>query len=494
LLTYQHPTEKRQFFAPDVEPTVDETVPIIFITGLNNFSKPHPSAHRRNAPPDPASGGTAPNGSSFMGQDFRNAYASDVPDTGAGQMVGLVEFEGYFSSDMTAYENAAGISTSFPIQNVPLPDWGGISATDTNGIQECSLDIEMVMSMAPGLSQLYVFEGASEGGDADTMLKYMSSSNQIKQFSSSWAMTQDPMADGYLMKMAMQGQSFMMDAGDGDAYVVAPGGDWPTDDPYVTSCGGTTLTLSNGVYISETVWNWHLNGPNPWCCNGQTTNDPYWGSAGGVSANYSIPLWQQNVNTTAVGGSSTMRNLPDVAMTADQVWVYAAHTFFSDVGGTSVAAPLWAGFTALANEHAASQGLTPLGFLNPALYAIGEGPLYGSAFHDVTNGNNFWPKSPSKFNSAAGYDLCTGWGTPNGMGLINALMSYGSAVWVDFNYNGSTQNGTYDNPYATMSQAISAVPTGGNIWIRTAGSTSATMTISKRMTIHAYDGQGTIGN
>ena len=263
------------------------------------------------------------------------------------------------------------------------------------------------------------------------------------------------------MKMATQGQSFMMDAETGHAYVVAPGETGPR----------MILTSPVAEYVSTVERRLHFgksselefNGPNPWCCNGQTTNVSYWGSAGGVSSNYSIPLWQQYVNTTAVGGSSSMRNLPDVAMTADQVWVYAAHTFFAGIGGTSVAAPLWAGFTALANEQAANQGLTPLGFLNPALYAIGEGPLYGSAFHDVTNGNNFWPKSPSKYKAAAGYDLCTGWGTPNGMGLIDALMNYGSAVWVDFNYTGSTQNGTFDNPYKTMAQATNAVPIGGNI-------------------------------
>ena len=92
-----------------------------------------------------------------------------------------------------------------------------------------------------------------------------------------------------------------------------------------------------------------------------------------------------------------------------------------EVGSVPVAAPLWAGFTALINQQAAAAGQTPVGFLNPALYTIGKGASYATAFHDTTTGNNFWPSSPSKFSAVAGYDLCTGWGTPNGTNLINAL-------------------------------------------------------------------------
>ena len=90
-------------------------------------------------------------------------------------------------------------------------------------------------------------------------------------------------------------------------------------------------------------------------------------------------------------------------------------------GGTSCAAPLWAGFTALVNQQAAAAGQATVGFLNPALYAIGKGASYTSNFHDITTGNNFSSSSPSKFSAVAGYDLCTGWGTPNGTNLINAF-------------------------------------------------------------------------
>jgi hypothetical protein len=94
-----------------------------------------------------------------------------------------------------------------------------------------------------------------------------------------------------------------------------------------------------------------------------------------------------------------------------------------------------------------------------------------------------------------GYDLCTGWGTPNGTNLINALMPYTGTIWVDFNYTGGGNNGSYQYPFTTLSQGAAAVPANGNVWIKTAGSsTEATpLTISKAMKIQAADGAATIG-
>ena len=91
------------------------------------------------------------------------------------------------------------------------------------------------------------------------------------------------------------------------------------------------------------------------------------------------------------------------------------------VAGTSLAAPLWAAFMALVNQQAAANGQPPIGFANPALYAIGKSANYSSCFHDITDGNNSSPKSPSKYSAGAGYDLCTGWGSPNDP-LIDALL------------------------------------------------------------------------
>jgi hypothetical protein len=172
-------------------------------------------------------------------------------------------------------------------------------------------------------------------------------------------------------------------------------------------------------YASETVWNLGYS-PPAWSLNG----NGYIGSGGGVSTYYSIPSWQQGINMATNQGSTTMRNIPDVALTASGILVVANNAQpETGVGGTSAAAPLWAGFAALVNQQAANTFKPPVGFLNPAIYAIGKSPNYAAAFHDITTGNNYSAGSPANYPAVPGYDLCTGWGTPNGQNLINALIS-----------------------------------------------------------------------
>jgi subtilase family serine protease len=193
----------------------------------------------------------------------------------------------------------------------------------------------------------------------------------------------------------------------------------------------------------------------------------------------------------ALGGSTTKRDVPDVAMTAASVYADYYNGLNSGFIGTSCAAPLWAGFAALINEQAAIDGKPPIGFINPALYAIGESGA--NAFHDITNGTDEWPNSPNLFPAGPGYDLCTGWGTPNGMNTIRALEFYGGPVFVDFNYTGTTQDGTYFDPYKTIANGVTAVGSGGTIIIETAGTTHETPTISKPMTITTMGGTAIIG-
>jgi len=128
------------------------------------------------------------------------------------------------------------------------------------------------------------------------------------------------------------------------------------------------------------------------------------------------------VSMTASQGSASYRNSPDVALVANQVNVIANNGLGYGVGGTSCAAPLWAGIAALINQKAAQNGLPPVGFLNPALYGIGLGGNYHTCFHDVTTGNSFTSTSPDEFSAEPGYDLCTGWGSPAGESLIDFLM------------------------------------------------------------------------
>jgi subtilase family serine protease len=422
LRNYQHPTELRQFYAADVEPTVDAGLPILDVSGLGNFARMRPALRRKSERPDavPAAG-TGPGGN-FMGKDFANAYLPGVSLTGAGQMIGLLEFDTYYSNDIANYEALAGLP-NVPLINVPLDGFSGPPGSD---VAEVSLDIEMAVSMAPGLTAAVIFEAPNASGTAGwiDILDSMASSNQIKQFSSAWGYTfaegPDPNTnfDTEFQKMAAQGQSFFQASGDGDAWVNPV---WvPADSPYVTSVGGTFLTMngSGASYGSETVWNsGNLGAGEAWPNNGSG----YWGSGGGVSTVYAIPTWQQSVSMAANSGSTNMRNIPDVALTADDVWVIYNNGESNSFMGTSCAAPLWAGFIALVNQQATANGDTNAGFINPAIYALGRGTNYASCFHDITSGNNTNAQSDNLYAAVSGYDLCTGWGTPSGSNLINAL-------------------------------------------------------------------------
>ena len=491
LRTYQHPTEARQFFAPDMEPSVDASLPIVNISGLENYSLAHPNLRVGPAAGNNTTGtanGTGPS-NNYRGTDFRNAYAPGVALTGAGQIVGLFEEDGYDANDIITYENQSGISPHVTLQNIVLDGLSGNASGNTNAVAEVSLDIEMAIAMAPGLAKVVVFEGNNWDDIANSMVAH----SEIKQFSSSWGFSgaTDATLDNDFILMAAQGQSFFLASGDGDAFTGALMG--PDDDINITTVGGTSLVMngSGASYASEAVWNWNYDPPAWWYGGGG-----YWGSSGGISTRSSIPVYQQGISMASNAGSTTQRNVPDVALTATGIWVNYFHGLSGSFGGTSCAAPLWAGFTALVNQQAANNGQPSVGFMNPALYQIAKGSAYASCFHDITSGNSFSAGSPSEFSAVAGYDLCTGLGTPNGMNLINALMpytGYGSAVWVDYNYTGGTQNGSYDAPYKTLAQAVAVVATGGSIWFRTSGSKLETMTITKAMTVNSLGGAATVG-
>jgi hypothetical protein len=116
-----------------------------------------------------------------------------------------------------------------------------------------------------------------------------------------------------------------------------------------------------------------------------------------------------------------MRNVPDVAMVADSVYVKYGNGASGSFDGTSCAAPLWAGFAALMNQQAVTAGRPAVGFINPAIYHLGTNATYTACFHDTTVGDNTSSASPTLFYAVPGYDLCTGWGTPNGSNLVNAI-------------------------------------------------------------------------
>jgi uncharacterized repeat protein (TIGR01451 family) len=402
---YQHPKEARTFYTPTTEPSLETSVPVLHISGLDNYTLPFSKLHKAsdnsstNIVPQAGSGP----GGNYMGYDFRDAYAPGTPLTGVGQSVGLLEFDGYYPTDVAQYLTQAGLP-SVPLVNVYIDGFNGIPGF---GNGEVTLDIDMAVAMAPGLSQVIVYMAPNPSPWVD-LLSRMASDNLAKQLSCSWGGgSPDPTAEQIFLQMAAQGQSFFDAVGDSDAFVA---GDipFPGDSPNITQVGGTTLSTSGplGSWVSEKVWNW----------GGGI------GTCGGISTNYTIPVWQQGVDMTTNQGSTTMRNMPDVALTADNIYIIADHGMPEPgTGGTSAAAPLWAGFTALINQQAQQGGLAPVGFINPAIYNTCNTPLYGATFHDIVTGDNTSPASSNLFFAVPGYDLCTGWGTPTGTNLINIL-------------------------------------------------------------------------
>ena len=418
LRAYRHPIEDREFYAPDVEPSVDLAVPVLHVTGLDNYVVPHPLSVHETPQSDgsdatPGSG-SGPHGS-YMGYDFRCAYVPWTPLTGAGQVLGLVEFDGYYAKDITKYESKAGLP-SVTLTNVLVDGFDETPTTNDRGVTEVTLDIEMAISMAPGLSAVAVYEAPANGASAEDLLNQIATDGLAGQISSSWFFGDDPDFDEIYEEYIAQGQSFFQASGDNGAFTDS----WPSqqqqaDSPYITLVGGTSLKTSGakGHWLSETVWNWnHGTGAN-------ATNDA---SGGGISDNYTIPSWQQGIDMASNGGSTAMRNVPDVAMVASSIYVIANDgSAAANIGGTSCAAPLWAGFTALVNEQAVANGQPTVGFINPAIYAIGKGTTYAACFHDIVLSNNETYYSPSRFIATTGYDLCTGWGTPNGSNLVDSL-------------------------------------------------------------------------
>jgi subtilase family serine protease len=184
----------------------------------------------------------------------------------------------------------------------------------------------------------------------------------------------------------------------------------PASDPWALAAGGTTLTANpvTGAYLGETAWNVQSGSPD--------------GSGGGFSRLFARPAYQ-----SGVPGIGATRGVPDVAGeatgTSGMALVFRAPGGGDELvgaGGTSAAAPFWAGLIALADQEAGH----PLGFVNPAIYRIAQGPLYHRAFHDITTGNNTVSLNGvtvTGYQAGTGWDPVTGWGTPDAQVLIPLL-------------------------------------------------------------------------
>jgi hypothetical protein len=407
LHVYRHPVEDRTFFAPSDDPTVEAGLPVLEVHGLHDyFARKRvvssvPLGHDTAATPAAGSGP----GGTLVSADFRRAYALGFTGRGSGQVVGIHNPpHGLDVNDVVAYQKKTGISPLVPVDKVLLD---GPDVPPDGFSLEVTLDVEMAIAMAPGLSRVIVYQS----NDAMTALNRMATDNVAKQLSTSWPTPpQGTAADQVYKQMAAQGQTFFSAAGDAGSYYYLGKNRQPfyADDPYITVVAGTEVTLSSsGDWQSEIVW-----------------HDSFGSGGGGNMGNYSLPDWQRGIDMSANRGSTQYRNSPDVALPATNIYIYRG----GDVGvvGTSAAAPLWAGYLALVNESAAGAGKSSVGWLNPSLYTVGKASGRGAYFHDVAQGNNFtpWNDNPdgaNEYTAVPGYDCCTGWGTPTGKALLDVL-------------------------------------------------------------------------
>lgn len=418
MMIFQHPTEKRIFYSPDREPSLDLSVPVLHVHGMDSFSPPQPLV--KQAPEgevtEKPNAGSGPGGL-YLAEDMRAAYYGSGPLTGGpagngsptdfGQGVGLFEYGGYDLSDV--YASFDGISYSVPVVNVLLDGMDGLPGSGQDDVEEV-LDIVQPIGMAPGLNSVHVFIGNVDADILNSMASFNCVGNSknpqvCQELSVSWTWGPiDPSTlDPIFQTMQMQGQSLIVASGDSGAYPIDSAA-WPQEDPNVIDAGGTDLVTSGpqGSWVSETAW------PD---------------SGGGYAdTGVTIPSWQVGIANAENDASTTLRNVPDVAAEANfDNWTCHLGACQGGWGGTSFAAPRWAGFLALANQQAAIDGVGNVGFINPTIYSLGQGPGYDFVFHDIVSGNNNNGKGVS-YNAVTGYDLVTGWGSPNGPDLIYSLI------------------------------------------------------------------------
>jgi kumamolisin len=345
-----------------------------------------------------------------VAQVYNFPPAPSGTSAGAGQTIGIIELGGgYNPTDLTNYFSQT-IGVKPPTVTDVTLDGGSNDPTNPNSADaEVLLDIEVAGSVAPGASIAVYFTTNTDQGFQDaisTAVHDTANNPSVISISwggpeSTWSQTAINSMDSTCQSAAALGITITVASGDNGSTDGETGNnvDFPASSPNVLGCGGTALTASNGQRLSEVVWNDQASGGGA--------------SGGGVSAVFSLPSWQANLGVPA-SGSAGGRGVPDVAGDASPATGYQILVDGEQeiVGGTSAVAPLWAGLIAVLNQQLGAH----VGFLNPRLYPLGEAP-----FFDITSGNN------GAFSAGAGWDPCTGLGSPNGVLLLDALRNKGNS-------------------------------------------------------------------
>jgi subtilase family serine protease len=380
----------------------------------------------------------------YAPDDIRAAY--DIAPlhqqgiTGQGQTVVLIESFGdpTLQADIDAYNQRYNLppitiqviapigSKPFDPSNDDMLGWAG----------ETALDAEIVHAVAPGAKIVVLTSPVSETEGTIGLPEF----RQLEQYaldhhlgsviSMSWGVSEVTLTDTagraeiakwdtlFHQATTQQGVTFVTGSGDNGATDFADltptqlsstaTTSFPSDDPWVTSAGGTTLLTDGNHFFDESAWD---------------------GSGGGFSRFFATPDYQKTLPAAVQSQLQNRRGVPDIAANADphSGWIIRALNRWQVIGGTSAAAPFWAGLIALANQKAGH----PLGFINPALYQLAQGK--GTAdFRDITTGNNTFDGTGDRggslvhvqgYPAVPGWDPITGLGSPDAAKLIPDLIT-----------------------------------------------------------------------
>jgi kumamolisin len=309
-----------------------------------------------------------------------------------------------------------------PAPAVGKVTFNGTPQKNDNSAMETACDAEFSGALAPG-AQIHVFTSA-QNSDAGELALFTAilDDNRAKVANYSWgdcevnlqAQHKTDMAAVFSRAVA-QGVNITIASGDsGSACPTSvdssgqptgytdPMADWPAANPNVVAVGGTTLDTSAST-LSETAWS-----------GGGSSG----GGGGGISTLWALPTWQQQL-----GAPYLMRSYPDVAFNANPssgqtaLVMYSGFPLPMPIGGTSIAAPQWAGLLTLAGEARANAGKGPIGFVDPVIYAMSAADR-ATAFDDITSGNI------GKYSAGPGWDAATGWGGPHATAVVDYLTAH----------------------------------------------------------------------
>jgi subtilase family serine protease len=394
---------------------------------------------------------------------FNNVTFGSIQGDGTGQTIAIIDAydDPNIASDLAAFDSYFGLPAPPSFKKVgengssTLPAPATPSTSSSWSIEE-SLDVEWAHAAAPGASIILV-EGTSDGyqdllANAANWARQQTGVSVVSMSFGGGEFSSETSYDQYLYTpQGHQGVTFIASTGDTQT------AEYPALSPYVLAVGGTTLNLdSNNNYVSENGWN---------------------EGGGGISAFESQDTYQKGIVTQ----STTQRTIPDVSMDADPgsgVSVYDSYDFGSSpwvtIGGTSLAAPLWAGVVAVADQGRATLGLTTLDSESQTLPMLYNLPA--SDFHDITSGNNG--------NAAAvGYDLVTGLGSPIVNKVVYGLMGTTSISGTLFQDNNS--DGILDGTDTPLSGATVYIDTNSNGVLDTGTTTTVSSTAAVGIPDHS---------